>query len=220
MKTANQDAAPRPTLRRLPAYYGLLKRHEVGQETVSCTQIAAALHLDPTQVRKDLAVTGIVGRPRVGYRVAELLDAIETFFGWNNVTDAFLAGVGSLGSALLGYRGFTEYGLSIAAAFDTDPAKVGAIVHGVRVLHLDQLRKLAERMSIRIGIITVPAAAAQCVADLMVEGGIRGLWSFAPVTLEVPEHVIVEEERLSASLAVLSGKLRHRLRSEAQGGTP
>lgn len=218
MKKPSQEATPRPTLRRLPAYHGLLKHQEVGQETVSCTQIAAALHLDPTQVRKDLAVTGIVGRPKVGYRVEELIEAIEAFFGWNNVTDAFLAGVGSLGSALLGYRGFAEYGLSIVAAFDNDPAKVGSVVHGVRVLHLEKLQELAERMSVKVGIITVPASAAQGVADLMVAGGIRGLWSFAPATLEVPEHVIVEEERLSASLAVLSGKLRHRLRSEAQGG--
>lgn len=220
MKTTDQGAASQPTLRRLPAYHALLKGQDSGQETVSCTQIAAALHLDPTQVRKDLAATGIVGRPRVGYRVPQLIGAIEGFLGWNNATDAFLAGAGSLGSALLGYRGFTEYGLSIVAAFDTDPAKVGAVVHGVRVLPLDKLRRLAGRMSIRIGIIAVPAAAAQSVADLMVEGGIRGLWSFAPVTLEVPEHVIVEEERLSSSLAVLSGKLRHRLRSEAQGGRP
>ena len=117
---------PQPTLRRLPSYLEVLKRFEMQNiENVSCPMIAAELGLDATQVRKDIAATGIEGRAKVGYRLPELVVAIERFLGWDNTTCAFLAGVGHLGTALLGYEGFKGYGLSIVAAFDADPAKIG-----------------------------------------------------------------------------------------------
>jgi redox-sensing transcriptional repressor len=143
----------------------------------------------------------------VGYPVTELLAAIDHFLGWDNTTDAFLVGVGNLGRALLGYRGFAENGLRIQAAFDTDPVKLGTEIHGCRVLPLEKLSNLALRMHIQIGIITVPAEAAQGVADCMVEGGIRAVWNFAPAILKTPEAVFVENEHLSSSLAVLSRRL-------------
>ncbi len=118
---SNQElkTAPEPTLRRLPPYYQFLKElQHHHQGPISCTRIAEAFKLDPTQVRKDIAATGIVGKPRVGYEIGELIKAIEDFMGWSNVTDAFLAGAGNLGSALLGYEGFADYGLNIVAAFD------------------------------------------------------------------------------------------------------
>lgn len=208
MATAKIVQAPEPTLRRLPTYHGILKQFErQGREVVSCTRIAEALNLDPTQVRKDLAVTGIVGKPKVGYVVADLIEAVEGFFGWRNVTDAFLVGVGSLGTALLGYDGFKQYGLNIIAAFDTDPEKIGSKVRGKQVLAPKKLPDLARRMHIHLGIITVPPDAAQEVADLMVSGGITGIWNFVPVALQVPDDIIVENERLASGLAVLSRKL-------------
>jgi len=208
--------APEPTLRRLPAYHRFLKRLETqGRAVVSCTHIAADLALDPTQVRKDLAVTGIVGRPKVGYAVPALIAAIEHFLGWDNTTEAFLVGAGSLGTALLGYEGFREHGLQIVAAFDVDDVKIGQQIHGKRVLPLRKLSSLARRMHVRLGIITTPAGAAQEVADLMVEGGIKGIWNFAPASLKLPAGVIVENMQLSSSLAVLSNKLHGALRHEA-----
>jgi redox-sensing transcriptional repressor len=200
--------APEPTLRRLPSYHHLLKRLELrGRAVVSCTHIAAELKLDPTQVRKDLAVTGIIGKPKVGYEVPMLVEAIESFLGWNNVSEAFLVGAGSLGSALLGYEGFKHYGLNIIAAFDTAPAKIGTRIHGRQVLSVQKLPDLARRMHILIGILTVPGEAAQAAADLMVSGGIKAIWNFAPAALNVPDDVIVENQELSAGLAVLSSKL-------------
>lgn len=207
-----------PTLKRLPLYHRFLKEWQAaGHETVSCTDIGQDLGLDPTQVRKDLEAVGAAGRPRIGYGAAALTNELEQFLGWNNVHEAFLVGAGSMGSALLGYRKFEQCGLKIVAAFDQDPSKVGASIHGKHVLVLDKLPNLAERMHILIGIITVPAAEAQAVADLMVAGGIRAIWNFAPVRLRVPDHVIVHNEDLYCSLAALSQKLFATLQSKPAG---
>ena len=209
----HQRAVPEPTLRRLPVYHHLLRQClDGGMETVSCSQIADELHYDPTQIRKDLAVTGIKGRPKVGYDLAELVDAVETFLGWNSTRKAFLAGAGHLGSALVGYGRFNRYGLEIVAAFDRDPARIGKKVHDREVLPITKLPNLARRMHVLIGIITVPAPAAQEVADLMVQGGIRAIWNFAPTRIEAPDDVIVQNEDLYATLGVLLQRLNTTLR--------
>lgn len=199
---------PEPTLRRLPIYYQYLKNLESsGTKVISCTTIGNDLSFDPTQVRKDFSYTGVEGKPKVGYLVTDLIREIEEFLGWNKINAAFLVGAGNLGTALLGYSQFKQHGLSIVAAFDQDESKVGQLVHGKRVLSLDKLPGLALRMGIRLGIITVPPAAAQEVADLMVQGGIQAIWNFAPVTLKVPSPVLVRNEELYYSLASLSHKL-------------
>lgn len=208
-------ANPVPSVRRLPLYLRILKQLRArGREVVSCTYIAHETGLVNTQVRKDLAMTGIVGRPKVGYDVPALIAAIERFLGWNNTSDAFVVGAGSLGQALLGYEGFQEYGLNILAGFDLDPFKIGTTVHGKEIFALDKLPDLVSRLHVQIGIVTVPAKAAQDVANLLVLSGIRAIWNYAPATLEVPESVIVENMNLSASLAVLSSRLRQVLRTE------
>jgi redox-sensing transcriptional repressor len=117
---------------------------------------------------------------------------------------------------LLGYPRFSDYGLNIIAAFDSDPDKVGNAIHGKEVLPLSKLPNLAQRMHILIGIITVPDTAAQEVADLMVAGGILAIWNFAPAQLRVPEDVMVHNENLYCSLASLSQKLAKRLRGQDQ----
>ena len=211
MPHTTQSPAPLPTLRRLPGYYRFLQTLEAaGETTVSCTAIAKALHLDPTGVRKDLAFTGIIGKPRVGYLLEELQRAIETFLGWTTTSEAVLVGAGDFGRALLGYKPFTERGLEIVVAFDVDPELVGNTVRGKPVLAMDALGDTIRKRDIRIGIITTPAAAAQAIADTMVEAGIRAIWNFAPATLDVPEGVILEHVELAASLAVLSSKLAAR----------
>jgi len=198
---------PVPTLRRLPAYHHyLLQLRANGRVAVSCTHIAEDLKLYPTQVRKDLAITGIVGRPKVGYEVEELIESIESFLGWNDSHSAFLVGVGGLGSALIGYPGFDRYGFDIVAGFDVDPKKVGTTLHGKRILDLAKLTGLANRMHVHLGIIAVPDTAAQMVADIMVKGGIKAIWNFAPVGLKVPDGVVVQNEDLASSLAVFLQK--------------
>jgi redox-sensing transcriptional repressor len=199
---------PEPTLRRLPIYYQYLKNLESsGTKAISCTTIGNDLNFDPTQVRKDLSYTRAEGKPKVGYLVEDLIREIEEFLGWNKINAAFLVGAGNLGTALLGYSQFRQHGLSIVAAFDQDESKIGHLVHGKRVLALEKLPGLAQRMGVRLGIITVPPASAQQVADLMVQGGIQAIWNFAPVTLKVIPPVLVRNEELYYSLASLSHKL-------------
>lgn len=203
---------PEPTLRRLPRYHHLLGEWIAqGREWVSCTHLGEALGVDPTQVRKDLAHTGVPGRPRVGYLAVELREGIEVFLGWKRTHEAFLAGAGNLGMALMNYPRFAEHGIEIVAAFDVDEDKVGSTLNGKQVLPLDKLASLARRMHILVGIITTPASAAQFVADQMVAGGIRAIWNFAPTPIEAPPGVIVQDEDLFSSLAVLSRRLKTRL---------
>lgn len=196
------------TLRRLPTYYHYLEIvNAEGLEYASSTTIANHMGLDPVQVRKDLQVTGVLGKPKSGFKVSELLTAIAAFLNWTNKNSAFLAGAGNLGKALIGYPGFEKYGMSIVAAFDTDPLKNKMKVSNIPILPLGKLPELAERMHVHIGIITTPANVAQEVADLMIEGGIKALWNFAPVHLVMPEDIIVENAQFSTSLAVLTRKL-------------
>lgn len=210
----SKKAIPEPTLRRLPLYHRLLKElPEEAAPAISCTEIGRQLNLDPTQVRKDLEMAGLTGKPRVGYPVAETLEGIAAFLGWEFAREAVLVGAGSLGSALLGYRKFEECGLRIVAAFDRDPSKIGARIHGKVVLESGRLPELARRMGVLIGIITVPAPEAQLVADMMVEGGIRAIWNFAPIQLATPDTVIIHNEDLYCSLAALSQKLMLQLKA-------
>jgi redox-sensing transcriptional repressor len=205
MAPDEQKVGRLPTVRRLPSYLHLLRQlNSKGLEFVSGTFIANELNLEPIQVRKDLEITGITGKPGVGFAVVELIRAIEEFLGWHNNTDTFLVGAGSLGTALLGYEGFKHYGLNIVAVFDSDPVKIGKFIHGHEVFDLGCLGALAERMQVHIGIVTVPAHAAQAVADVLVQADIRGIWNFSPQKLNVPEYVVVQNEDLSAGLAVLS----------------
>ncbi len=208
---------PEPTLRRLPIYYQYLKKWhaETHLDYISSNQIGADLNVLPIQVRKDLEVTEAVGKPKLGYNVAELISTIEAFLGWDNTTDGYLVGVGNLGSALLGYQGFKEYGLNIIAAFDTDEGKVGKEIHGTMVLPVEKLSNMIRRMGIKIGILTVPAHSAQALAETMVNAGIRAIWNFSPVKINVPAHVIVQHENLASSLVVLSKKLTQALKATA-----
>lgn len=202
-----------PTIRRLPMYFSLLQKAEHDKQVfVSSSQLAAVLGLEPIQVRKDLEAIGVPGQPRVGFPVAELVQAIERFLGWDNVTDAFVLGAGHLGIALAGYRGFENHGLKIVALFDNDPARIGRTVHGREVLPMEKLANLVNRLSVHIAILTVPGEAAVEVAQLAIDAGIQAIWNFTPTKLLVPDHVICERVDLAASLAVLSSKLAARVR--------
>jgi redox-sensing transcriptional repressor len=208
-------AAPLPSVRRLPAYLRLLYGLQAqGRDQISCTHIADDLGLVSVQVRKDLAITGIVGKPKVGYRIGELISTIEEFLGWNNTQDAFLIGAGSLGSALLGYEGFHEFNFEVLAAFDVDSNKIGKCIHGKEVFPMEKLPDLVRRMHVLIGILAVPSTSAQEAADAMVNAGIRAIWNYTSVSLRVSDDVIVEDTKLSASLAALSSRLAEMLRKK------
>lgn len=203
---------PIPSIQRLPVYLRFLKEQQRrGEMLVSCTRIADEFGQLSVQVRKDLSITGITGRPKVGYRINELIDAIEEFLGWNQKTNAFLIGAGSLGSAILGYEGFVEHGLKIMAAFDVNPEKIGQTIHDCPVYNLNEILERGRDNDIDIGILTVPSSAAQEAASLLLQIGVRGIWNYTPVRLDIPGEIICEEVKLSASFAVLSSRLKKRV---------
>ena len=197
------------TLLRLPLYLNYLKQFGENQpEHISATTISEALRLNHVVVRKDLASVSTAGKPKIGYKTADLIAELEAFLGYNDVDDAIIVGAGKLGKALLTYKGFRDCGMNIVAAFDIDEELDDDDYGGKRILPMDKLMDLCERMRVRIGIITVPAENAQAICNLLIESGILAIWNFAPVHLEVPDGVLVHNENLAASLALLSKQLR------------
>lgn len=205
-KAKNQ--VPEPTLKRLPGYlYYLEKVQEQGMMNISAPTIGKDLKCDPSQVVKDLAVTGIKGRPRVGYNIYELIHALEEFLGFNRINEAFLIGAGNLGSALMAYQEHQSLGLKIIAAFDTDTRKIGKSVGGIHILDYNKLFSLSTRLSVKIGILTTPNNAAQNVAEDLVNCGIKAVWNFTSANLDLPEDIIVQDTSMSAYAAVLLRRL-------------
>ena len=206
------QSVSKQTLQRLPQYLNFLKSlPRPGAASTSATAIADPLGLGDVQVRKDLALVSSGGRPKVGYDADRLIADLERFLGYDDVTSAIIVGAGDLGRALLGYGGFAAYGIELMAAFDRDAALAGQNIHGKPVFPAERLKELCGRMQIRIGIIAVPAEEAQQVCDALVESGVRGIWNFAPVNLSVPEDVLVQNEDIAVSLAVLSKRLAQKL---------
>lgn len=203
---------PIQTLRRLPYYLNYLKGLKEGdRQTISATIIAEELDLNQVQVRKDLAHVCKKGKPKIGYLVKELIYDIENQLGYYNTNSAALIGVGNLGRALLSYNGFDNYGLTIAAAFDVDRSIIGREIDGKMVFPLEKLENMCKRLGIHMGIITVPANAAQEVCDLLIQSGVLAIWNFAPVRLTVSEGVLIQNENMAGSLASLSKHLSDRL---------
>ena len=195
-------------LKRLPGYLAYLKAMPEGSSPyISATALANALGMGEVQVRKDLAMVSDGGRPKIGYLRTGLVDDIEQFLGYDNTTDAVLIGAGKLGQALLDYTGFEEYGVRILAAFDIAPA-IDVTSGGKPILPMEKLKEFCESHKVRMGIITVPAIHAQIVCAQLIACGIRAIWNFAPTHLDVPGNILVQNENMATSLAVLSMHLQ------------
>lgn len=204
-----QSNVSRATLRRLPMYLHYLKSiDDISTENISATSIAKALGFGEVQVRKDLAAVSGAGKPRTGYIITDLIKHLEMYLGYDNINHAVIVGAGKLGMALLDYNGFSEYGLMISAAFDADKSKVGVTKSGKEILYIDDFKDYCTRNEIKIGIITVPAQQAQSVCNLMIENNISAIWNFAPSHIKTPDNVIVYNENMALSLAMLSGQLK------------
>ncbi|MFI4912949.1 MAG: redox-sensing transcriptional repressor Rex [Sedimentisphaeraceae bacterium JB056] len=210
-------SVPQPTIRRLPSYLQVLRNcQKKGRTNISSSYIAQQLQLEAIQVRKDLSATGITGQAGVGFSVTALISHIEDFLGWDNTRDAFLIGCGNLGSALIGYEGFKARGLNIIAGFDVDKDKVGKTISGKLIFELEKLPDLVNRMHIKLGVLTVPPEVSQAVAEYAVKAGIKAIWNFTSVKLDLPEDIVVERVGLESSLAVLSSKLKEKLDNEKE----
>ena len=203
-------------LKRLPGYLAYLKNlPEDAPAHISATSLANALGMGEVQVRKDLAMVSDGGRPKIGYLRESLIDDIEQFLGYDNTTDAVLIGAGKLGQALLGYRGFDDYGLNILAAFDAKPSREKT-EDGKPIYPMDKLEPFCRANKVLMGIITVPGEYAQQVCDKLIGCGIKAIWNFAPVHLEVPPHILVQYENMATSLAVLSMHLQAQIKDNKE----
>lgn len=192
------------TLGRLPTYLQYLKNLDPKEnENISATIIAKALGLGEVQVRKDLSAVSGAGRPKLGYKTSALIKRLEEVLGQNSVCKTVIVGAGKLGNALLEYNGFSNYGLEIAAAFDIDESRCGNTESGKNILPLDRLEDYCKSEDIKIGIITVPASAAQAICDRLTASGVTAVWNFAPCQLTVPEGITLQQENLALSLAHL-----------------
>jgi len=201
-------------LKRLPGYLDYLKgMPEGGSAYISATALATALGLGDVQVRKDLALVSNGGRPKVGYLRERLIEDISQFLGYDNTTDAILVGAGKLGQALLGYNGFEAYGLNILAAFDEKPV-LDETDDGKPIYSIDKLESFCCNNKILMAIITVPAQYAQKVCEQLISCGIKAIWNFAPVHLDVPDNILVQNENMATSLAVLSMHLQAHMKDQ------
>lgn len=201
---AQQKIPATPSIRRLPSYLHIIRNaHTEGYEFISGTVIAQELHLEPIQVRKDLAITGIIGKPKKGYPVVPLITAIEHFLGWDNAKNAIIIGAGNLATALTGYQEFQFHGLNFVAAFDTNPRKIGLNIHDVPVFSLETLNEQVKNLNATIAIITVPSQYAQETADRVVAAGIKAIWNFSNVKLKLPSDVMCQREDLTSGYAML-----------------
>lgn len=214
LKQKTKDLVSEPTLKRLPAYlHHLQNALNEGKTRISAPKMAEHLELDPTQIVKDLSVTGIKGKPKVGYDIAELIETIEEYLGFNKNNEAFLVGAGNLGQALLSYHELQGFGIHIIAAFDVDPNKVDTQLGTTRILHIDKLGELADRLGVRIGILTTPVSAAQEAAEALVKSGIKAIWNLTPIKLQLPDDIVVQDTSMYSNVAVLL-KRHHDAHSE------
>lgn len=203
---------PIPTIKRFPSYLRLMKKYnEEGRSTISATILAKDLGLNPIQVRKDLSFSGIEGKPKVGFKVVELIESLTNSLGWDNVTDAIILGAGNLGKALISYEGFENYGFQIVAAFDKNPEKQGLKVGKVEVKPLVKMEEYIIENRINIAILAVPVTQAQVTAELLVKCGIKAIWSFVPTDLRLPNRIAVQRTDLATSFAVLAQKLKTKI---------
>jgi len=201
-------------LKRLPGYLSYLKSiPEEGSPYISATALANALGMGEVQVRKDLAMVSDGGRPKIGYFRESLIEDISQFLGYDNTTDAILVGAGKLGQALLGYGGFDAYGLNILAAFDIKPS-AETTEYGKPIYQMSNMESFCRTNKVLMGIITVPADHAQQVCDQLVKCGIKAICNFAPTHLDVPANILVQNENMATSLAVLSMHLQAQIKDK------
>ena len=201
-------------LKRLPGYLSYLRSIPEGSSPyISATALANALGMGEVQVRKDLAMVSDGGRPKIGYLRESLMEDISQFLGYDNTTGAILVGAGKLGQALLGYSGFGAYGLNILAAFDAQPV-CDMSDEGRPIYAMDKMESFCRTNKVLMGIITVPAEHAQMVCDQMIRCGIKAIWNFAPTHLDVPANILVQNENMATSLAVLSMHLQAHIKDK------
>jgi redox-sensing transcriptional repressor len=205
LKKNGRPEIPRKTIYRLSIYLRCLARlHENGIGTVSSEALAKAAGVKPTQLRKDLAYFGTFGTRGLGYDVTELFKKISEELGTSRLQPVILVGVGHLGLALVSYRGFEKEGFEIVAAFDAEPRRKRDKEIKQPIYGMSELPEFVQKQNVKMAILTVPAAAAQEVANQLIDAGVTGILNFSPIVLSVPEEVMVNNVNLAIELENLS----------------
>ena len=201
----DQIAISKATIDRLPLYFRTLRlAQDEGIDIISSDELGRRLSITPEQIRKDLASFGQFGKKGVGYYVNELKRNVGEILGLDNHWNIAVIGIGHLGAALANYQNFVTLGFNLVALFDQDPNVIGATVNHVKVEDIAHMDRIVRERNIQIGIIAVPAAFAQGVADKLVEAGVRGIWNFAPIKMQVPDTIHIVNEDLAVGLSSLS----------------
>ncbi len=196
---------PEATVARLPVYLRLLvEQGDEGVESISSEGLAELAGVNAAKVRKDLSYLGSYGTRGVGYEVAFLVYQVRRELGLTHDWPVVIVGAGNLGQALAGYEGFGERGFPVAGIVDIEPAKVGSVIGGVRVRHIDDLSQIVQSRRVSIGVVATPPAAAQDAADRLVRAGVTSILNFAPVVLAVPRGISVRKVDLAVELQILS----------------
>ena len=191
-------------IKRMPKYYrylGELVKNDV--DRISSKELGEKIGFTASQIRQDLNNFGDFGQQGYGYNVKELHNQIGAILGVGKEYNAVLIGAGNIGQAIANYSRFTDIGLGITAIFDANPKLVGMRIRDVEIKDIDELKGYLEENHIDMGILCVPRINAQKVCDVLVNGGVRGIWNFVPIDLHVPETVKVENVHLSESLLTL-----------------
>jgi len=202
-----KNVLPQTTIARLPIYLrSLVTLANKGEQIVSSEGLAQIAGTNAAQLRKDLSYLGEFGTRGVGYEIDQLINEVSKWLGLIRDRKVVIVGLGRLGGALIGYQGFAQKGFRIVGAFDADPQKVGTKIENLTIKSTDDLCNFTKTYQggIDIGIIATQAPAAQVVANTMVDAGIRAIINFAPVTLEVPDGIVVRQVDLSVELQILS----------------
>lgn len=201
---------PDVCISRLFIYLRVLRRLSKKRvATISSEELARGIHINPNKVRKDLSYFGQFGRRGIGYDVEQLIGSIVEILGLNKNWNMAICGVGNMGSALFSYKGFSDQGFNIVAAFDSDPDKIGKSWDSVRVSSSKSLKKEVRQKNVEVAIITVPASEAQAAVDEFVRAGVKTILNFAPTEVVVPQGVKLRNVDLSVEIVNLTHFLRN-----------
>ncbi len=193
------------TIDRLPLYFRTLRLVEDEEmQIISSEELGRRLDITPEQIRKDLATFGQFGRKGIGYDVHTLKNNIGNILGLQNKWRLAIVGVGHLGGALANYVNFAPMGFSVVALLDINEKIVGNVINGVEIDDSSRMNEVILKKSVDIGVITVPASEAQGVAEQLIAAGVKGIWNFAPIKLNVPPDIPLVNEDLSVGLSALS----------------
>ncbi len=196
-------------IKRLPRYYRHIKQlADSGVTRVSSNKIASVLNITASQVRQDLCNFGGFGQQGYGYDVVKLKNELAAILGLDKEYDVIIVGAGNIGRALAGYRGFRDDGFFVRALFDIDPRC--SSINGIKVYEMDFLEAYLNQNNVDIAIIATQKDSAKTVADALIKYGVKSIWNFAPIELEVPEGVTVENISMSESLYVLSFRSKNK----------